>query len=96
MKYLMYFLLPCSISYKILYEIMGLGLFVITNYECYDRKTYIEYDEYKRLNRESKLKYLSLYIKNNKVLSFIDKNIMKIISSAGSIVSIIYKIINLL
>lgn len=92
----MYFLLPCSISYKILYEIMGLGLFVITNYECYDRKTYIEYDEYKRLNRESKLKYLSLYIKNNKVLSFIDKNIMKIISSAGSIVSIIYKIINLL
>lgn len=96
MKYLMYFLLPCSISYKILYEIMGLGLFVITNYECYDRKTYIEYDEYKRLNRESKLKYLSLYIKNNKVLSFIDKNMTKIISSTGSIVSIIYKIINLL
>lgn len=92
----MYFLLPCSISYKILYEIMGVGLFVITNYECYDKKTYIEYDEYKRLNRESKLKYLSLYIKNNKVLSFIDKNMMKIISSAGSIVGIIYKIINLL
>ena len=69
MKYLMYFLLPCSISYKILYEIMGVGLFVITNHKCYDKKTYIEYDEYKRLDRESKLKYLSLYIKNNKVIS---------------------------
>lgn len=75
---------------------MSIGLFVINENECINKKTYIEYSEYKKMNKSDKLKFLSIYVKNNDLLSFIDKNLMNIISIIGALATFVFGFISLL
>ena len=86
MKYFLYYLIPRKFSYKMLYETMftTFGSLSFTKpHKSYLKTTYVNYDEYKEMTKSDKLYYFESYIKNNKILSFIDNNKINIISVIG-------------
>jgi len=98
MKYLLYYLIPKKISYKMLYEIMSAtygNFYFNERCESYLKTIYIEYDEYKKMDKDNKLYYFDLYVKNNKILSYIDKNKMNIISIIGIIATFVFGFISI-
>ena len=60
------------------------------------KTTYVSYDEYKEMNKSDKLYYFESYIKNDKILSFIDNNKINIISVIGVIATFIFGFISVL
>lgn len=83
MKYLLYYLIPRKLSYKLLYESISawFGTLSFTEPHKSDLKTiYVSYSEYKKMTKNDKLCYLDSYIKNNKVLSYMNNNMISIIS----------------
>lgn len=99
MKYIIYYLLPCRISYKLLYETMGIttGFLSFKNSkEASLKATYVTYDEYKHMNKADKLYYFDAYVKHNKILNMIDSNKWNIISIIGIIATFIFGFISIL
>lgn len=97
MKYILYYLLPCKYAYKLLYDELhndirfidgsisnGINCIVVTD---------ISYDEYKKMDKATKLKYFDSYVKNNKVLNFIEINKISLI---GIILMVVFGIISIL
>ena len=62
----------------------------------YLKTTYVNYDEYKEMNKSDKLHYFESYIKNDKILSFIDNNKINIISVIGVIATFIFGFLSIL
>lgn len=99
MKYVLYYLIPRKISYKMLYETMSMtigNLSFTESFMLYLKTTYVNYDEYKKMTKSDKLYYFESYIKNDKILSFIDNNKINIISVIGVIATFIFGFISIL
>ncbi len=99
MKYILYYLIPRKVSYKMLYETMSVvsGCLSFTEpHKSYLKTTYVNYDEYKEMTKSDKLYYFESYIKNNKILSFINNNKINIISVIGFIATLIFGFISIL
>lgn len=81
MKYLLYYLIPKKVLYRMLYNTMSVTTVVLPfNGDNTDIKTTnILYDEYKELTKTEKMSYIEKYIKEKKVLNYIDKNILALI-----------------
>ena len=62
----------------------------------YTNEIGIKYDEYKKFSKSDKIYYFDLYVKNNKILYFIDKNKFNIISIIGAIATLVFGFISLL
>lgn len=65
-------------------------------HKSYLKTTYVNYDEYKEMTKSDKLYYFESYIKNDKILSFIDNNKINIISAIGVIATFIFGFISIL
>lgn len=90
MKYILYYLIPRKFSYKMLYETMSMtfgSLSFTEPHKSYLKTTYVNYDEYKEMNKSDKLHYFESYIKNNKI---------NIISVIGVIATFIFGFISIL
>ena len=87
-----------QINYGDLYETMPMtfGGSFKEPHKPYLKTTYVNYDEYKEMNKSDKLHYFESYIKNNKILSFIDNNKINIISVIGVIATFIFGFISIL
>ena len=88
-----------QINYGDLYETMSMtcgSLSFAELHKPYLKTTYVNYDEYKEMNKSDKLCYFESYIKNNKILSFIDSNKINIISVIGVIATFIFGFISIL
>ena len=88
-----------QINYGDLYETMSMtfgSLSFAEPHKSYLKTTYVNYDEYKAMNKSDKLNYFESYIKNNKILSFIDNNKINIISVIGVIATFIFGFISIL
>ena len=87
-----------QINYGDLYETMSMtfGGSFKEPHKSYLKTTYVNYDEYKEMNKSDKLHYFESYIKNNKILSFIDDNKINIISVIGVIATFIFGFISIL
>lgn len=81
-----------------LYETMSVtcGGSFTEAYKSYLKTTYVNYDEYKEMTKSDKLYHFESYIKNNKILSFIDNNKINIISVIGVIATFIFGFISVL
>lgn len=73
-KYLLNYLLPCKYAYKLLYDELpidirfiggstpnGISDIVVTD---------ISYDEYKKMDKETKLYYFDSYVKQHRILIY--------------------------
>ena len=90
MKYILYYLIPRKFSYNMLYETMSMtsgSLSFAEPHKSYLKTTYVNYDEYKEMNKSDKLHYFESYIKNNKI---------SIISVIGVIATFIFGFISIL
>ena len=99
MKYILYYLIPRKFSYKMLYETMSMtfgSLSFTEPHKSYLKTTYVNYNEYKEMTKSDKLYYFESYIKNDKILSFIDNNKINIISVIGVIATFIFGFISIL
>lgn len=88
-----------QINYGDLYETMSMtfgSLSFAEPHKSYLKTTHVNYDEYKEMNKSDKLYYFESYIKNNKILSFIDNNKINIISVIGVIATFIFGFISIL
>ena len=82
-----------------LYETMSMAFGSLSYAEpdkSYLKTIYVNYDEYKEMTKRDKLYYFESYIKNNKILSFIDNNKNNIISVIGVIATFIFGFISIL
>lgn len=82
-----------------LYETMSMtigNLSFTESFMLYLKTTYVNYDEYKKMTKSDKLYYFESYIKNDKILSFIDNNKINIISVIGVIATFIFGFISIL
>lgn len=81
MKYLLYYLIPKKVLYRMLYNTMSVttGFLPFNDDNAYIKTTYISYDEYKELTKAEKMSYIEKYVKEKKVLNYIDKNILALI-----------------
>lgn len=99
MKYVLYYLIPRKISYKMLYKTMSMTIgnlsFTEPSMLCL-KTTYANYNEYKEMTKSDKLYYFESYIKNDKILSFVDNNKINIISVIGVIATFIFGFISIL
>ena len=79
-----------------LYEIMS----VTWGFSCkepdksYLKTIYVNYDEYKKMTKSDKLYHFESYIKNNKILSFINNNIISVIGIIIGAISLVLTIIS--
>ncbi len=99
MKYVLYYLIPRKFSYKMLYETMSTTIGNLSFTESsmlYLKTTYVNYNEYKEMTKSDKLYYFESYIKNDKILSFVDNNKINIISVIGVIATFIFGFISIL
>ena len=99
MKFLLYYLLPCYLSYKLLYEILGITMCFLSFTEpnhSHCKTIYITYNDYKKMTKCDKLYYFRLYINSNKILSFIDNNKINIITVIGVMSTFIFGFISIL
>ena len=79
-----------QINYGDLYETMSMAcgsLSFTEPHKPYLKTTYVNYDEYKEMNKSDKLHYFESYIKNNKI---------NIISVIGVIATFIFGFISIL
>ena len=78
-----------QINYGDLYETMSMtfGGSFAEPHKSYLKTTYVNYDEYKEMNKSDKLHYFESYIKNNKI---------NIISVIGVIATFIFGFISIL
>ena len=79
-----------QINYGDLYETMSMtcgSLSFAELHMLYLKTTYVNYDEYKEMNKSDKLNYFESYIKNNKI---------NIISAIGVITTFIFGFISIL
>ena len=65
-------------------------------HKSYLKTIYVNYDEYKKMTKSDKLYYFESYIKNDKILSFVDNNKINIISVIGVIATFIFGFISIL
>ena len=81
-----------------LYETMSrtFGGSFTEQHKSYLKTIYVNYDEYKKMTKSDKLYYFESYIKNDKILSFIDNNKINIISVIGVIATFIFGFISIL
>lgn len=63
-------------------------------YKSYLKTIYVNYDEYKKMTKSDKLYHFESYIKNNKILSFINNNIISVIGIIIGAISLVLTIIS--
>lgn len=80
-KYLIYYLLPKKVVYKLIKDANSYSIFSLTN--DYDMTTVIEYNDYISFSKDDKLRCIQKYINISNKLKWIETNKWNIISVFG-------------